>query len=90
MVYFLEILVVGEFIYMEIIGVLVEILFCDDLKDGWVGSWNFIIFNGIIINFLLIKFVNIVFLSILRVYILDNGVIWFNFIVLIVNNSISG
>ena len=32
--------VVGEFTHMEVIGSPANILQCDDLKGGWVGSWN--------------------------------------------------
>jgi len=30
----------GEFTHMEVIGDPASILQCEDLKDGWVGSWN--------------------------------------------------
>ncbi|TMP19078.1 hypothetical protein CWC02_08400 [Pseudoalteromonas sp. S2721] len=32
--------VAGEFTHTEVIGDPADILLCDDLKDGWVGSWN--------------------------------------------------
>ncbi|TMO43389.1 hypothetical protein CWC25_12175 [Pseudoalteromonas sp. S4389] len=85
-----EISVVGEFTHTEIIGVPAEILLCDDLKDGWVGSWNPTIPNGIITNFPLTKPANTAFSSIPRVYTSDNGATWFNSTVPIVNNSTSG
>ncbi|QWV06155.1 hypothetical protein KQ246_07060 [Pseudoalteromonas shioyasakiensis] len=30
----------GEFTHTEVIGDPANILLCDDLKDGWIGSWN--------------------------------------------------
>ncbi|MFT6789641.1 MAG: hypothetical protein ACJAVX_003023 [Pseudoalteromonas rhizosphaerae] len=32
--------IAGEFNHTEVIGNPANILQCDDLKDGWVGSWN--------------------------------------------------
>lgn len=32
--------VADEFTHTEVIGAPSEIILCDDLKDGWVGSWN--------------------------------------------------
>ncbi len=32
--------IAGEYSHTEVIGDPANILLCDDLKDGWVGSWN--------------------------------------------------
>ncbi|WP_186436483.1 hypothetical protein, partial [Pseudoalteromonas neustonica] len=42
----LAISIAGEFTHTEVIGDPASILLCDDLKDGWVGSWNPIIPAG--------------------------------------------
>lgn len=40
----------GEFTHTEVIGDPSDILLCDDLKDGWAGSWNPLIPSGQIIK----------------------------------------
>tara|TARA_Y100000588_G_scaffold186210_1_gene200109 strand:+ start:47869 stop:50754 length:2886 start_codon:yes stop_codon:yes gene_type:complete len=39
--------VAGEYTHTEVIGDPANILLCDDLKDGWVGSWNPTIPDGV-------------------------------------------
>ncbi len=41
-----QISVAGTFTHTEVIGDPANIIQCDDLKDGWVGSWNPTIPNG--------------------------------------------
>ena len=38
--------VAGEYTHTEIIGAPEQILLCDNLKEGWVGSWNPVIPTG--------------------------------------------
>tara|TARA_Y100000310_G_scaffold281967_1_gene302848 strand:- start:1661 stop:4600 length:2940 start_codon:yes stop_codon:yes gene_type:complete len=37
---FSEVSVSGEYTHTEVVGDPANIILCDDLKDGWVGSWN--------------------------------------------------
>ncbi|WP_199529580.1 hypothetical protein [Pseudoalteromonas sp. bablab_jr010] len=39
--------VAGEYTHTEVVGDPANILLCDDLKDGWVGSWNPTIPDGV-------------------------------------------
>lgn len=37
----------GEYTHTEVIGDPANILLCDDLKEGWVGSWNGFVPDGV-------------------------------------------
>ncbi|MCG9708210.1 hypothetical protein L1D46_05270 [Pseudoalteromonas sp. Isolate3] len=53
--YYTNISVADEFIHTEVIGDPANIILCDDLKDGWVGSWNPTIPDGISQTYTLTK-----------------------------------
>lgn len=74
--YYTNISVADEFIHTEVIGDPDEILLCDHLKEGWVGSWNSFIPDGSALWSSMILNRPTEVTSLTRVYTNDNGVIW--------------
>ncbi|MCG9711100.1 hypothetical protein L1D46_20220, partial [Pseudoalteromonas sp. Isolate3] len=74
--YYTNISVADEFIHTEVIGDPADILLCEDLKEGWVGSWNRFIPDGSALwsSMKLSKPTEVTSLN--RTYTNDNGVIW--------------
>ena len=68
--------VAGEFTHTEVIGDPADILLCDDLKEGWLGSWNGFIPDGSTYwsSMELSRPTDVS--SLTRVYTNDNGVTW--------------
>lgn len=68
--------VAGEYTHTEVIGDPADILLCDDLKEGWLGSWNGFIPDGSSYwsSMELSRPTDVS--SLTRVYTNDNGVTW--------------
>ncbi|RZD22403.1 hypothetical protein [Pseudoalteromonas sp. MEBiC 03485] len=68
--------VAGEYTHTEVIGDPAKIMLCDDLKNGWVGSWNSFIPDGSALwsSMKLSKPTEVTSLN--RAYTNDNGLTW--------------
>lgn len=62
-----------EFTHTEVIGDPANILQCDDLKDGWVGSWNPVIPDGTVKSF---KSSKPPYTALSHLFSNDNGASW--------------
>lgn len=72
----LKIPVVGEYLHTEVIADPKDIMLCDDLKDGWIGSWNPELPDGEKDEFELTRPYSGAGVDITRTHTLDNGATW--------------
>lgn len=70
--------VAGQYTHTEVIGDPASILLCDDLKDGWVGSWNPNIPDGVKDLFPFSRPYQGSGTDITRIFTVDSGVTWSN------------